>query len=111
MATPCDGEAKWRWFEITTPDGRVLRHRALSIAELQTALLRGYTVTAEVFGSSATGAGGVAARIGSDVPSIMEELLSAYGKELETWLAERGIVGADKTVKIALPANGRESMQ
>jgi hypothetical protein len=93
MATP-DGVAKWRWFEITTPDGRVLRHRALSIADLQKALLKGYTVTAEVFGSSSTGVGGVAARIGSDVPSILEGLLQAHGPELEEWLAARGIVGS-----------------
>jgi hypothetical protein len=93
MATP-DGAAKWRWFEITAPDGRVLRHKAVSFAELQKSLLRGYKVTAEVFGSSSTGVGGVAAQIGSDVPSIMEGLLAAHGKDLEAWLAERGIVGS-----------------
>ena len=94
MAIPCDGAGKWRWFEITTPDGRVVRHRALSLAELQKALLKIYKVTAEVFGASATGVGGVAAQIGSDVPSIMAGLLAAHGEELETWLASRGIKSA-----------------
>jgi hypothetical protein len=107
MATP-DGAAKWRWFEITAPDGRVLRHRALSFADLQKALLRGYRVTSEVFGASVTGVGGVAAQIGSDVPSIMTGLLSAYGGELEAWLAERGIVGSDKQPVVVLPNNNRE---
>jgi hypothetical protein len=65
-------------------------------------------VTAEVFGSSATGVGGVAAQIGSDVPSIMTGLLSAYGGELEAWLAERGI---GNPVKVILPSNNRESVQ
>jgi hypothetical protein len=83
-AIPGDGEA--RWFEVRTPDGRVVRHRAASLDALQ-----GYTVTAEVFGASAIGFGGVAAQIGSDVTSIMAGLLAAHGKELETWLASRGI--------------------
>lgn len=91
MAIPCDGAGKWRWFEITTLDGRVIRHRAASLDALQAALLKGYTVTAEVFGASAIGFGGVAAQIGSDVPSIMAGLLAAHGKELETWLASRGV--------------------
>jgi hypothetical protein len=94
MAIPCDGAGKWRWFEITTPDGRVLRHRALSLAELQKALLKNYKVTAEVFGASATGVGGVAAQIGSDVPSIMAGLLAAHGEEIVAFLAERGIKSA-----------------
>jgi hypothetical protein len=87
MATPRDEVAKW--FEVRTPDGRVIRHRAASLDALQGALLKGYTVTAEVFGASAIGFGGVAAQIGSDVPSIMAGLLAAHGKELETWLASR----------------------
>jgi hypothetical protein len=91
MAIPCDGAGKWRWFETTTLDGRVLRHRALSLAELQKALLKNYKVTAEVFGASATGVGGVASQIGSDVPSIMAGLLAAHGEEIVAFLAERGI--------------------
>lgn len=88
-AIPVEGEA--RWFEVRTPDGRVIRHRAASLDALRGALLNGYTVTAEVFGASAIGIGGVAAQIGSDVPSIMAGLLAAHGKELETWLASRGV--------------------
>jgi len=72
-------------------DGRVIRHRAASLDALQGTLLKGYTVTAEVFGPSAIGFDGVAAQIGSDVPSIMVGLLAAHGKELETWLASRSI--------------------
>jgi hypothetical protein len=94
MATLRDGAGKWRWFEITTPDGRVVRHRALSLAELQKALLKNYKVTAEVFGASATGAGGVSAQIGSDVPTIMAGLLAAHGDEIVAFLAERGIKAA-----------------
>jgi hypothetical protein len=30
MAPPCDGDAV-RWFEVRTPDGRVIRHRAVSL--------------------------------------------------------------------------------
>jgi hypothetical protein len=89
MTTPCDGKS--RWFEVRTPAGRVIRHRAASLDALQGALLKGYTVTAEVFGASALGFGGVAAQIGPDVPSIMAGLLAAHGKELETWLASRGV--------------------
>jgi hypothetical protein len=92
MATPRDGDAKW--FEVATPDGRVIRHRAASLGALRGALLKGYTVTAEVFGASATGIGGVAAHIGSDVPTIMGALLAAHGKELETWLTSHGIKSA-----------------
>jgi hypothetical protein len=89
MATPRDGDAKW--FEVRTPDGRVIRHRAASLGALRGALLKGYTVTAEVFGASATGIGGVAAHIGSDVPTIMGALLAAHGQELEAWLASRSV--------------------
>jgi hypothetical protein len=90
MAPPCD-EGPVRWFEVRTPDGRVVRHQAASLDALQKALLKGYTVTAEIFGASAIGFGGVAAQIGSDVPSIMAGLLAAHGKELETWLAPHGV--------------------
>jgi hypothetical protein len=48
-------------------------------------------VTAEIFGASAAGLGGVAAQIGADVPSIMAGLLTAFGGELEAWLAARGV--------------------
>jgi hypothetical protein len=106
-AVVAPGDAtKWRWFEITTPDGRVLRHRAVSFAELEGSLLKGYRVSAEVFGASATGTGGVAAGIGSDVPSIMAGLLAAHGDEIVAYLAARGI-GSDKSV-IVLPGNGRD---
>jgi hypothetical protein len=90
MAPMRDGEPA-RWFEVRTPDDRVIRHRAASLEALQGALLKGYTVTAEIFGASAGGIGGVAAQIGADVPSIMAGLLTAFGGELETWLAARGV--------------------
>jgi hypothetical protein len=88
-ANPRDEAAKW--FEVATPDGRVIRHRAASLGALQGALLKGYTVTAEVFGASATGIGGVAAHIGSDVPTIMGARLAAHGRELEAWLTSHGV--------------------
>jgi hypothetical protein len=91
QAAAFPGDEGAKWFEVRTPDGRVIRHRAASLDALQGALLKGYTVTAEVFGASAIGFGGVAAQIGSDVPSIMAGLLAAHGKELETWLASRGV--------------------
>jgi hypothetical protein len=69
----------------------VIRHRAVSLEALHGALLKGYTVTAEIFGASAAGLGGVAAQIGADVPSIMAGLLTAFGGELEAWLAARGV--------------------
>jgi len=90
MAAPRDGEPV-RWFEVRTPGDRVIRHRAASLDALQGALLKGYVVTAEVFGASPAGLGGVAAQIGSDVPSIMAGLLAAHGKDLQTWLASHGV--------------------
>jgi septal ring factor EnvC (AmiA/AmiB activator) len=80
-----------KWFEVSTPDGRVIRHRAASLGALRGALLKGYVVTAEVFGASATGIGGVAAHIGSDVPTIMGARLAAHGRELEAWLTSHGV--------------------
>jgi hypothetical protein len=61
-AAAIPGDVEARWFEVRTPDGRVIRHRAASLDALQGALLKGYTVTAEVFGASAIGFGGVAAQ-------------------------------------------------
>ena len=79
----------WLLHATRWPSGS--RHRAASLEALQRALLKGYTVTAEVFGASGIGIGGVAAQIGSDVPSIMAGLLAAHGKELEARLASRGV--------------------
>jgi hypothetical protein len=61
------------------------------VYRLDFVMLKGYKVTAEVFGASATGVGGVAAQIGADVPSIMAGLLAAHGEEIVSFLAERGI--------------------
>jgi hypothetical protein len=40
----------------------------------------------------------------------MKALLAAHGDELMEFLAERGVIGSDKTV-VVLPENGREKMQ
>jgi hypothetical protein len=86
-----------RLFEVEAPDGRVVRHRHESAGALQKALQPGYRVVAEVFGANDAGEGGVVAAIEPTGPSIMAGLLAAHGKELEAWLAERGIIGSAAT--------------
>jgi hypothetical protein len=94
-------------FETMCPDGRVVRHRAESLDALRKALLPNYVVRGQIFGADADGNGGFTAPISSSAPTIMESLLDAFGDQLLAWLAERGIIGSDKTV-VVLPANGRE---
>jgi hypothetical protein len=84
--------------EIRAPDGRILRQFHRSIDAARKALQPGYEVVGEVIGS------GVVSPIGR---SFMKSLLAAHGDELMEFLAERGVVGSDKTVVI-LPSNGRE---
>jgi len=47
-----------RWFEVVTRDGRVVRHRHASLESIRAALEPGYTVRAELFGTSENGEGG-----------------------------------------------------
>jgi hypothetical protein len=78
-------------FEITTPDGRIIRHRHQSLEEAQKAILRGYEITGEVLGASADGLGGLVDPVGPGTVSIMETLLESRGDVLLGWLAKRGI--------------------
>ena len=78
---------KCKLFEIATPDGRRLRHRANSYAALQRQLLPGYSVTGEVHGAADDNSGGFVASIGQSGPNFMENLLAAYGPSLKRWLA------------------------
>jgi hypothetical protein len=80
-----------RLFEVTTPDGRVVRHRHESAGALQKALQPGYRVVAEVFGAGNDDRGGLVEPIGQ---STMKTLLAAHGDELMAFLAERGIKAA-----------------
>jgi hypothetical protein len=77
-----------RLFEVTTPDGRIVRHRHASAGALQKALQPGYRVVAEVFGAGIDDKGGLVEPIGQ---STMKTLLAAHGDELVAFLAERGI--------------------
>lgn len=76
-----------RLFEVTTPDGRIVRHRHASAGALRAALLPGYVVRGEVFGADVDGNGGLVDASGSGTPSLMAQLLAAHGGELEAWLA------------------------
>jgi hypothetical protein len=80
-----------RVFEVTTPDGRVVRHRHESAGALQKVLMPGYRVVAEVFGAGTDDKGGMIELIGQ---STMKTLLAAHGDELVAFLAERGIKAA-----------------
>lgn len=76
-------------FEITTPDGRVLRQRHASLDTLKASLTAGYVVTGTVFGAAADNSGGLVEPIGG--PSLMMTLLDAHGDELIAWLKDRGV--------------------
>lgn len=78
-------------FEVSTPDGRVIRHRHESLDEARNAILKGYEITGEVLGASADGLGGLVDPIGPGTTSIMETLLESRGDVLLGWLAKRGI--------------------
>jgi hypothetical protein len=90
--------------EIRAPDGRVLRQFHRSVETARAALQSGYEITGQVI------SGNTVSPVGPGARSFMRALLDAHGDELEAWLAERGIVGSDKTV-VVLPSNNRESMQ
>ncbi len=80
-----------RVFEVTTPNGRVVRHRHESAGALQKVLMPGYRVVAEVFGAGIDDKGGMIEPVGQ---STMKSLLAAHGDELVAFLAERGIIGS-----------------
>ena len=74
-------------FEIRAPDGRLMRQRHESLAEVQASLLPGYQVTGTIIGASSANSGGWVDPI--DGPSIMAQLLDAHGEELVAWLRGR----------------------
>jgi hypothetical protein len=88
--------------EVRAPDGRVLRQWHKSVDDARKSLQPGYEVTGEVIGS------GVVSPIGDGAQPFMKALLDLQGDVLMEWLAERGIVGADKQPVVVLPPNGRD---
>jgi hypothetical protein len=108
-------EGAERLFLVKTPHGGQVRHKARTIEELRARLLPGYTVHGEIFGANDAGEGGVVAAIEPTGPSILEGLLQAHGKDLEAWLAERGIVGcigqAPELAALNFKASNKESAQ
>jgi hypothetical protein len=100
-----------RLFLVSTPHNlHHVRHKARTIEALRARLLPGYNVQGEIFGANDAGEGGVVAAISPTGPSIMAGLLQAFGDELITFLAERGIVGSGKPV-VVMPSNNREKLQ
>jgi hypothetical protein len=104
-------EGAERLFLVNTPHNlHQVRHKARTIESLRSRLLPGYTIAGEIFGANDAGEGGVVAAISPTGPSIMAGLLQAFGDELITFLAERGIVGSGKPV-VVMPSNNREKLQ
>jgi hypothetical protein len=102
-------EGSERLFLVNTPHHlHQVRHKAHSVESLRSRLLPGYTIEGEIFGANDAGEGGVVAAIEPTGPSIMAGLLAAFGDELITFLAERGIVASDKQAVVVLPENKRE---
>jgi hypothetical protein len=109
-----------RLFQVSTPHNlHYVRHKASSVEVLRARLLPGYTIHGEIFGANDAGEGGVVAAIEPKCPSIMAGLLAAFGDELITYLAKRGIVSpiaqspelAGDKQTVVLPSNGREKLQ
>jgi hypothetical protein len=87
--------------EIRAPDGRTLRQFHRSVESARKSLQNGYEITGQVI------SGNTVSPVGPGAQSFMKALLSAHGDELMEFLAERGVVGSDKTV-VVLPHNGRD---
>jgi hypothetical protein len=82
-AVPAD-----KWFEVSCPDGRKVRHRHHSLEALQKALQPGYVAVGQVHGASDDGLGGFVAYANSN---MMKALLESQGDELLAFLAQHGI--------------------
>jgi hypothetical protein len=96
-------EGAERLFLVNTPHNlHQVRHKARTIELLWSRLLPGYNIEGEIFGANDAGEGGVVAAIEPTGPSIMAGLLLAHGKDLEEWLAARGIKSTTEGAK----ANG-----
>jgi hypothetical protein len=71
-------------FEITTPDGRKVRHKATNLAAAKAPLIAGYAVTGIVYGAADDMSGGYVAP--AEGKSLMALLLEHHGDELKAWL-------------------------
>ena len=80
-------------FEITTPDGRKVRHSAESLDAAKAKLLPGYSVSGEVLGADVNMDGGYVLPIGGK--SLLAELLERHGDEMGEWLKSKGYVKAN----------------
>jgi hypothetical protein len=78
-----------KWFEVSCPDGRKVRHRGSSSESLQRTLHPGYRVVGQVFGHDEDGSGGFVSMSGA--PSMLKALLESHGDELLAWLAGHGV--------------------
>jgi hypothetical protein len=90
-----------KWFAVSCPDGRAVRHRHSSMGALQKELQPGYRAIGQVFGHAEDGTGGFVSTPGA--PSMLKALLESEGDVLMEWLAERGIGGP----VVVLPSNNR----
>jgi hypothetical protein len=54
-----------KWFEVSTPSGRVVRYKHASLESIRAALEPGYTVRSEIFGCDENGEGGFPVACGS----------------------------------------------
>jgi hypothetical protein len=95
-----------KWFEVSCPDNRKVRHRSASLESLQRALRPGYRIIGQAFGTKEDGSGGFVSMPGA--PSMLKALLESQGDELLSFLAAHGIIGSDKRTVVVLPANNRE---
>lgn len=75
-----------KWFEIKTPDGRILRHQYESI-EWAKDLLPGYTVVGEIIGVDENGEGGFSE---AALEGILEWILNGRAAVLRKWLSDNG---------------------
>ena len=79
-----------RVFEIATPDGRKVRHKAESVEAAKASLLRGYSVSGEVLGADPDMTGGFVVMIGGK--SMLAVLLECHGDDMSKWLESQGYV-------------------
>jgi hypothetical protein len=78
-------------FLVETFDKRIIRHHAESAEALSGALEKDYRVVGQVIGANSKGDGGLVINFGDDAPTLMDQLLEAYGDNLLVWLGSRGI--------------------
>lgn len=77
-----------RLFEITAPDGRIVRQMAVSAEDLKGRLVSGYGITGIVYLAKEDTTGGFVAPLDGST-TVMGALLEAHGDELLAWLKGR----------------------